>query len=139
MPWRRQAALERVRDPGLRVDVDLVDDRARDLDAVRREERGVEHDLVDRPADATLGDDHRRRAEHRGHDRVREADDRADAGVPGPLDQQDVVVGEGAVRCEDPRAEVLDDIARDVRLREAARDVDRAHLGVRLGQVEDRS
>ena len=77
----RQAALERPRQAGLGVEVDLVDDRPGDLDAVALEQRGVEHDLVDRPADAALGDDDRRRAEHRRDRRVRQPDDRADAGV----------------------------------------------------------
>ena len=37
----------------------------------------------------------------------------------------------------DSGAEVLDDLAVDVRLGEAARDVDRAHDGHRIGQAED--
>ena len=37
----------------------------------------------------------------------------------------------------DPRRQVLDDLALDVGLGEAARDVDRAHLAERLGQAED--
>jgi len=48
------------------------------------------------------------RAEHRRNDRVREPDDRADTGMAGPLDEQDLVVGERRVSCPDPRAEVLD-------------------------------
>ena len=54
MPWRRQAALEGPGQARLGVEVDLVDDRPGDLDAVALEQRGVEHDLVDRPADAAL-------------------------------------------------------------------------------------
>ncbi len=76
-----EAALEDLGDARLGVEVDLVDDRARDLHAVSREERGVEHDLVDRAADAALADDDRRRAEQRRDDRVRQPDDRPDAGV----------------------------------------------------------
>ena len=75
--------------------------------------------------------------EHRGDGRVRQPDDRADPGVAGPLDEQDVAVGEGGVRGPDPGRQVLDDLALDVRLGEAARDVDRAHLLQRLGQAED--
>ena len=66
MPWRAEAALEDLGDARLGVEVDLVDDRPRDLDAVAREERRVEDDLVDRAADAALADDDRRRPEHRG-------------------------------------------------------------------------
>ena len=62
-------------------------------------------------------------------DRVRQPDDRADAGVPGALDEQHVAVGrERGVGGPDPRRQVLDDLALDVGLGEAARDVDRAHL-----------
>ena len=65
MPWRaRPRSRVRARS-GLAIEVDLVDDRAGDLHAVALEQRGVEHDLVDRPADAALGHDDRRRAEHR--------------------------------------------------------------------------
>ena len=104
----------------------------------RSKSDGVEHDLVDRAADAALGDDDRRRPEHRRDHGVRELDDRPDAGVPGPLDQQDVAVArEGRVGGPDPGRQVLDEAAVDVRLGEAARDVDRAHLGERLGQAED--
>ena len=102
------------------------------------EQRRVEHDLVDRPADAALGHDDRRRAEHRRDRRVRQPDDRADAGVAGALDEQDVALGgERGVGGPDPRRQVLDDLALDVRLGEPARDVDRAHLAERLGQAED--
>ena len=138
-PVPLEAALEGLRDPRLLVDPDLVDDRARHPDAVRREVRRVEDDLVDRPPDAALGHDHRRRPEHLRDDRVRQPDHGAHAGVPRALDEQHVVVRELAVRGEDPAAEVLDDLARDVRLGEPARDVDRAHHRVRLGQVEDRA
>ena len=61
-----------------------------------------------------------------------------DARVPRPLDEQDVPVSrERRVGRPDPLAEVLDDPALDVGLGEAARDVDRAHLPERLGEVED--
>ena len=138
-PVPAEAAPQRVLDARLLVDPDLVDDRPGDPDAVRGEMRGVEDDLVDRAADAALGHDHRRRAEHPRDDGVRQPDHRADAGVARALDQQDVVVRELALRGHDPGAEVLDHLARDVRLGEPARDVDRAHHRVRLRQVEDRA
>jgi hypothetical protein len=131
-----EAALEDASDPRLGLHVDLVDDRPGDLDPVRPEQRRIEDDLVDRPADATLADDHRRRPEHARDDRVRQPDDRADAGVTGPLHEQDLVVAVGAMGRPDPRPEVLDDLAGDVRLREAPGDVDRAHHSVGLGQPE---
>ena len=75
--------------------------------------------------------------EHRGDAGIREVDDRPDPGMPGPLDQQDVAVRrERGMRGPDARAEVLDDLAVDERLGEPARDVDRAHLAERLGEVE---
>ena len=92
---------------------------------------------IGRP-DAALGDDDRRRPEHRRDDGVRQADDRPDPGVAGPLDQQDVAVGgERGVGVADPLRQVLDDLALDVGLGEPARDVDRAHPRERLGQAED--
>ena len=118
--------------PGWACDVDLVDDRAGDLDPLGPEQRGVEDDLVDRATDAALADDEDGGAEERRDGRVREPDHRADAGMAGALDEQDVVVAEGGLRVEDPRAEVLDDVAGDVGLREAARDVHGTHHGVRL-------
>ena len=57
--------------------------------------------------------------------------------MAGALDEQDVPVREGRVRVADARAQVLDDLARDVRLREPARDVDRAHRRELVGQAED--
>ena len=51
-----EAADEHLGQVRVRLDVDLVDHRAEHLDAVRREEGVVEHDLVDRPADAALAD-----------------------------------------------------------------------------------
>ena len=71
-PVEGEAALQRPLDPRLLVDPDLVDEGARDRHPVRLEVRGVEHDLVDRPADAALGDDDRRRPEHRRDPRVRQ-------------------------------------------------------------------
>ena len=56
---------------------------------------------------------------------------------PGPLDEQDVAIGERGVGGPDARRQVLDDVALDVGLGEAARDVDRAHLAERLAQAED--
>ena len=133
----RQPALEDVGDPRLGVEVDLVDDRAGDRHAVRGEVRRVEDDLVDRPADAALADDDRRRPEHRRDGRVRQPDDRPDAGVTGPLDQEHLVASpERVAGGDDPRPEVLDDLARDVLLREPARDVDRAHRPVVGREVE---
>ena len=81
--------------------------------------------------------DHRRRPEHRGDGGVGHPDNRAHARVPGALDQEDVVLGELAVGIADQRAQVLHDLARDVGLGEAARDVDGAHRARRLGQAED--
>ena len=92
----REAALQGPGEARLGVEVDLVDDGARDVDAVPLEQRGVEHDLVDRAADAALGDDDGGRTEHRRDGRVREVDDGADAGVAGALDQQDVAVAANA-------------------------------------------
>ena len=57
--------------------------------------------------------------------------------MPGAFDEQDVVVLERLVGVPNPGAQVLHDLARDVGLGEAARDVDRAHVRVGLGQVED--
>jgi hypothetical protein len=131
-----EAALEDARDPGLGDHVDLVDDRPGDLDAVRPEQRRVEDDLVDGPADAALADDHRGRPQHPRDDRVRQPDDGPDPGVPRALDEQDLVVVVRGVSRPELRPQVLHDIARDVRLREAARDVDGAHHRVRLGQAE---
>ena len=136
-PVEGEAALEHLGDPGLGDEVDLVDDRPGDRHPVGGEVGRVQDDLVDRPAHATLADDDRRRAEQPGHDRVREADHRADSGMSRALDQEHVVVGaERVTGRDDPRAEVLDDLARDVLLREPARDVDRAHRGVHRRQVE---
>ena len=76
--------------------------------------------------------------EHRRDRGVGQADDGADPGVAGALDQQDVAIGrERRVGGADPGRQVLDDPALDVRLGEAARDVDRAHPAERLGQPED--
>ena len=70
------------------------------------EVRRVEDDLVDRPPDAALGHDHRRRAEHRRDHRVRQPDHRPDARVPGALDEQHVVARElaCAARIRAPRS-----------------------------------
>ena len=43
---------------------------------------------------------------------------------------------EGRVRVADALAEVLHDLARDVRLGEPARDVDGTHHGIWLGEAE---
>ena len=137
-PVEGQAALQRPRDARLLVDPHLVHQGARDRHAVRGEVRGVEHDLVDRPADAALRHDHRRRPQHRRDRRVRQPHDGTHPRVPGALDQQDVVIRELAVGRHDPGAQVLHHVARDVGLREAARDVDRAHHRERLRQAEGR-
>ena len=137
MPWRASPRSRVLREIGLGEQVDLVHDRPRDLHARALEQRLVEHDLIDRAADAAFGDDHRRRTEHRGHLGVRKPDDGADPGVPGALDEQHVAVrGERRMGGHDPAGQVLDDLAIDVALREPARDVDRAHLPQRLGEVE---
>ena len=73
----REAALQGPRQVGLGEEVDLVDDRPGDLDARPLEERLVEHDLVDRPADTAFGDDDRRRPEHGRDVGIREVDDGA--------------------------------------------------------------
>ena len=114
--------------------VDLVDDRTPDPHALPLEERGVEHDLVDRTADAALRHDDRGRAEHARHDRIREPDHGADPRMPRALDEHHVaVVGEPGVRGPDAGGQVLDDAALDVVARESARDVDGAHLVERFG------
>ena len=73
----------------------------------RREQGRVEDDLVDRPADAALAHDDRRRTEHRRDGGVREADDRTDSRVAGALDQDDVAVARElpwAARTRAPRS-----------------------------------
>ena len=105
-----------------------------DPHALPLEERGVEHDLVDRTADPAFRDDDRGRPEHARHDRIREPDHRADPRMPGALDEHHVaVVGEPGVRGPDAGGQVLDDAALDVVAREAAWDVDGAHLVERFG------
>ena len=49
-----QAALEGTLDLRLLVNADLVHERPRHTHAVRGEVGGVEHDLIDRPADPAL-------------------------------------------------------------------------------------
>ena len=93
MPWRARPSRRTSRAGWVRRRAStLLTTAPSDLDAVPREQRMVEHDLVDRPADAGLGDDDRAGPEHRRDVGVREADDRPDAGVPGALDQQHVAV-----------------------------------------------
>src|SRR5207237_2760108 len=78
-----------------------------------------------------------RRGPERGRNRrVRQTDHGPDTGMPRSLDEEDVVVAERLPRRANTGAEILDDLAGDVRLREPARDVDRAHRLVRLGQAE---
>ena len=138
MPWRRQPSLQGAGEVGFREQVDLVHDRAGDRDAGPLEQRLVEDDLVDRTSDTTLGHDHGRRSEHRRDLGVRQPDDRPDARVASPFDEQHVALGdEGGVGRQDAARKVLDHLAIDVALGEASRDVDRAHLLERLGKVED--
>ena len=93
MPWRaRPRSSVRARS-GLAAQVDLVHDRPGDGHAGPLEERLVEDDLVDRTADAALGHDHRRRAEHGRDLRVRQPDDGPDARVAGAFDQEHVAIG----------------------------------------------
>jgi hypothetical protein len=123
----------------MRIRVDLVDDGAHDLNTVSREERAVEHDLVNGPADASFGHDRRRRLQHARDRRVTQPDNRAYACVTGAFDEQELVtVGEGGVRLPDTAREVGRDLAPDVRLGEPARDVDRAHVAESVGQAEGR-
>ena len=122
-----EAAVEDRRNPRLGIDVDLVHDRAGDLDPVfprtaRRRERSRRSAGRSRPrrrsppGSRASGRPPRSRAHHR-----------SDAGVSRALDEQHLVTVERLVGGPDSRPEVLHYIARDVGLREAARDVDRAH------------
>ena len=139
IPWRARPRSSTALEAGLGDQVHLVHDRTRHRHAVLLEERGVEHDLVDGPADAPLADDHGGRAQEARHDRVRQPDDRADARVAGPLDEHQLLrPGQDRVGPADPRAQVLHHVTGDVRLREAARDVDGAHDVVWVRQTEDR-
>ena len=65
------------------------------------EERVVEDDLVDRPADAGLADDDCAGPEHRGDVGVGEVDDRPDAGMAGALDQEHVAIDRQPFACAD--------------------------------------
>ena len=77
MPWRaRPCSRVRAR-PGFASRSTLFTMAPGDVHALALEERGVEDDLVDRPADAALGHDDRRRPEHRGDRGVGQADDGA--------------------------------------------------------------
>ncbi len=128
-----QAVAQDVGESRVRVRVDLVDDRAGDLDAMAGEQRAIEHDLVDGTADSRLGHDRRRCLEHARDLGVRKPDHRPDAGMTRPLDQQEVVrVGQGGVRASDAAGQVRRDLAADVGLGEAAWDVDRAHHRQRI-------
>ena len=92
MPCLRQAVAQDLGQSRMRVRVDLVDDRADDLDAMAGEQRAIEHDLVDRPADSRLGHDRRRRLEHARDLGVRKPDYRSHAGMTRALHQQQVVL-----------------------------------------------
>ena len=102
------------------------------------EQGGIQHDLVDRSADSTLGHDDGRRAEHRCDHGVRQADHGTDSGVACPLHEHDLTFRGKPLECRaDASRQVLDDVAGDVRLGEAPRYVNRTHEGEWLGQVED--
>ena len=138
MPWRARPRSSVRASPGLASRSTLLTIAPATLTPLPLEQRRVEDDLVDRAPDAALRDDDGGRAEHPGDGRVRQPDDRPDAGVTGAFDEQDVAFGgEGRVGGADPGRQVLDDLALDVGLGEAPRDVDRAHLLERLAQAED--
>jgi hypothetical protein len=133
-----QPALERQREARVRLVVDLVDDRTHHLDAVSVEQRAIEDDLVDRAADAGLAHDQRAGAEHPSHVGVGEPDDRADTGVAGALDQDDLATTADTCVCvADAGRQVVHDITGDERLREATGDVDGAQRVGRIRQPED--
>ena len=138
IPCLRKALFKGARQARLGVEIDLVHDRARHVHAVTFEQGGVEDDLVDRPADAALRDDDRRRPEHRCDDGVREPDHRPDPGMARPLDEQDVALGrEGGMGVQDPLRQVRHHTTFDVGLGEPPWDVDRTHPGDGLAEVED--
>ena len=93
---------------------------------------------IGRP-DASLADDERRRPQRAAHVGIGEPDDGADAGVSGALDEQDVVAREGRVRGAGCARRGPPRPRPDERLGEAARDVDRAHHRVGVGQAERRA
>ena len=62
-----KAAFKESRQLRLHLEIDLVDDRAGDLDATGGEECGVQHDLVDRSPDPPLAHDHDRRPQECGN------------------------------------------------------------------------
>ena len=132
-----QASLQNPAQVRLGIQVHLVDDRPGNFDAVGGEVRRVEHDFVDRPTDTALRDDDRGRPEHGGHRRVRQADHRPHPSVARPLDEQKLTVRPDRVSGRlDPGAQVVHDLALDVRLGEAPRNVHRTHHRHRVGQSE---
>ena len=122
----------------MRLDVDLVDDRA---DAPARRGRANSAPLstissIGRPMPPSLtmmtG-----ASSIAATARVREADDRPDARVPGALDDDDVLVRrDPLVGRRDLRAEIVVDAAHDVVGGEVARQGDRRHVVERIGQAE---
>ena len=135
----REAHAQHLGQARVGVRVDLVDHGAQDLDAAPREQGVVEHDLVDGPADAGLRDDDRGRAQRRRDIGIGQADDRPDAGMPGPLHDHDVAARRDRRVCvADACAKVVRDPTLDERLGEAPRDVHRAHHGQLVGQPEHR-
>ena len=75
----------------------LVEDDADDRHAFLLEERLVDGHLVDRFADAALGDDDDFRAEQFGDARVRQVKHRADSGVPRAFAQDEILFPRDAV------------------------------------------
>ncbi len=134
----RQAALEDLRQRGVGVDVDLVDDGADQWHAVAREEGLVEHDLIDGPAHTAFADDDHRRLYACRHIGVGEPHDRTYTGMSGPFDEQHIVIrDETLVGHVDLGSQILDHLATDERLGETARDVHRAHVLERVLQPEE--
>jgi hypothetical protein len=121
------------------LDVDLVDDRTQHPDTMRGEELAVQHDLIDRSADAPLAYDDDRRIEKSRGLRVRETDHRSHARVPGTLDDDDVLAVCHALESgADLLSQVIADAAHHVVGREVARQGDRAHVVQGVRKIEDR-
>ncbi len=103
MPWRARPRSRVRASPGLASRSTLLTIAPATLTPWRSNSAALRTiSSIGRP-DAALGDDDRRRPEHRRDGRVRQPDDRADPGVAGPLDEQDVAVrGERRVGGADP-------------------------------------
>ena len=133
-----QAATQDIRQLRMRDHVDLVHHRPEHRHPVRREQRPVEDDLVDRPADAALADDDDRCLEHGCGACVREPDDGTDAGVPRALDHHQVpAVRHPLVRPEYLGLEIVGDTPQDEVGGEPARQRDRRHVVEGVGQAVD--